>query len=150
MFSLRRLAPAVVALSLMVATPAQAAETVSLTPQEAEAIKLKLIQAKPNINTVTLFSFLAPGSGQAYMGHIDRSFMLWGGYLLGFTAIKLAVPETALTPGGPKTSDLAITGLFLGIATASAIDAYLLALKERKEYDLFINRLTERGAKPTP
>jgi hypothetical protein len=147
---LRRLAPAAVALSLLAAGPAMAAETITLTTQEAEALKLKLIQAKPNLNTVTLFSFLAPGSGQAYMGHIDRSFVLWGGYLLGFTAIKLAVPDGAVaTAGGPKTSDLAVTGLFIGIAAASALDAYLLALKERQEYDAYINRLTER-TRPTP
>lgn len=149
MFSLTRLAPAALAVTMLTATPAFAAEPITLTPQEAEAIKLKLIQAKPNLNTVTLFSFLAPGSGQAYMGHIDRSFMLWGGYLLGYTAVKLAVPDSVVVPGGPRTSDLAITGLFVGIATASAIDAFLLALKERQSYDAYINRLTERTS-PTP
>lgn len=149
MFSLRRLAPFALCVSLLTAGPASAAESITLTPQEVEAIKLKLIQAKPNLNTVTLFSFLAPGSGQAHMGHIDRSFMLWGGYLLGFTAIKLTVPDTNVVPGGPRTSDLAVSGLFLGIATASAIDAFFLALEERKQYDLYINRLTER-ATPKP
>lgn len=123
---------------------------VSLSAQEADALKLKLIEAKPNLNTVTLFSFLAPGSGQAYMGHIDRSFLMWGGYLLGFTAIKVAVPETAVAGnGGPKVSDLAITGLFLGLATASALDAYFMALKERQDYDAWINRLSEKS-RPAP
>jgi hypothetical protein len=172
MFSFRRLASIAVAASLLTAGPVLAEEQpapptpatpapseappappsapamtgpVALSLAEAEALKLKLIQAKPNLNTVTLFSFLAPGSGQAYMGHIDRSFLMWGGYLVGFTAIKVAVPETAVSAaGGPKISDLAITGLFLGIATASALDAYFLALKERQEYDALINRLTEK------
>ena len=124
------------------AAPA-AAQTIQLTPEEADAIKLRLVAAKPNVSTVTIASFVFPGSGQAYMGHVDRTLVMWGSYLLGYTAAKVAIPESQVV-GGQKISDLAIVGVFMGMSAWSAVDAYFLSVQRRADYDLAINRLTER------
>lgn len=140
-----RFAPVFLALALALglqAAPA-AAQTVSLTPEEAEAIKMRLVAAKPNVSTVTIASFVFPGSGQAYMGHVDRTLLMWGSYLLAYTAAKVAIPESNVV-GGQKVSDLAIVGVFMGMSAWSAVDAYFLSVQRRADYDLAINRLTER------
>lgn len=130
--------------SLIMAGPAAyASDPVVLTPDEVEAVKLKLIQAKPNVSTVTLAGFLFPGSAQAYMGHTDRAFTMWGAYLLVFGGAKSVWAETDLT-GGFRTSDIVITAAFMGMATFSAIDAFLSASAERAEYDGLINRLSDK------
>ena len=132
----------------LAAAPAQA-QIVQLTPEEAEAIKLRLVAAKPNVSTVTIASFVFPGSGQAYMGHVDRTLLMWGSYLTAYTAAKVAIPESQVV-GGQKVSDLAIVGVFMGMAAWSAIDAYVLSVQRRADYDLAINRLTERTMGLTP
>ncbi len=140
-----RFAPLILALALAIglnAGPA-AAQTVSLTPEEADAIKMRLVAAKPNVSTVTVASFVFPGSGQAYMGHVDRTLVMWGSYLLGYTAAKVAIPDANVV-GGQKISDLVIVGVFMGMSAWSAVDAYFLAVQRRADYDLAINRLTER------
>jgi hypothetical protein len=141
-----RLLPAALALVLaagLAVAPAVRAQTVSLTPEEADAIKLRLIAAKPNVSTVTIASFVFPGSSQAYMGHVDRTLLMWGTYLLAYTGAKVAIPESSVV-GGQKVSDLAVVGFFMGMAAWSAIDAYVLSVQRRADYDLAINRLTER------
>ncbi|MDB5101557.1 MAG: hypothetical protein JWM80_5978 [Cyanobacteria bacterium RYN_339] len=115
-----------------------------LTPEETEALKLKLIQAKPNVSTVTMASFLFPGSAQAYMGHTDRTLIMWGGYLIVFAGTKYYWADTDLT-GGLRTSDLVISGAFMGMAVYSAIDAFIEASTERAEYDKLINRLADKA-----
>jgi hypothetical protein len=127
--------------------PAFAAETISLTPEETEALKLKLIQAKPNVSTVTMAGFLFPGSAQAYMGHTDRTFLMWGAYLLVFAGSKYYWADTDLT-AGLRTSDLAISGAFMAMAAYSAVDAFIMASSERAEYDKLIYRLDDK-AHPT-
>lgn len=127
--------------------PAFADQTVTLTPEETHAIQLKLIQAKPNISTVTMSSFLFPGSAQAYMGHTDRTLIMWGAYLLVFAGAKYYWPDTDLT-AGLRTSDLVVSGAFMGMAVISAVDAFLLASADRVEYDRLINRLADK-ADPT-
>lgn len=120
-----------------------------LSGDEAAMLKLKLAEAKPNVSTAAIISFLAPGSAQVYMGHVDRSLMIWGGYLIGFTAIKMAISPTATTfPGGPTASDAAVAALFLGVAAFSSLDAYLLAVSERADYDRLIDRLTDKQPLP--
>lgn len=136
----------------MPAAPAQAqanGQTVQLTPQEVEALKLRLIMAKPNVSTVTIASFVFPGSGQAYMGHVDRTLLMWGTYLLGYTAALIAIPESTMA-GPAKIRDLALVSMVMGLASWSAIDAYGLSLQRRIDYDLVINRLTERGQGLSP
>lgn len=135
------------ALALNVA-PALAADPVTLTDAEVKAIKLKLIAAKPNPGTTAIVSFLAPGSAQAYMGHVDRSLMLWGAYLAGFTLFK-ALPLPAAQPGGPSIGDVAIGTLLIGVAAASSVDAYLLAVKQREQVDQVLGRLEDKTA-PVP
>jgi hypothetical protein len=132
------------------AGPAMAAEEpIALSAQEAEAIKLKLAMAKPNVSSAAIISFLAPGTAQVYMNHVDRALLLWGGYLLGFTVIKAVIPPTSNAfPGGPKTSDVAVGSLFLGVAALSSLDAALTASKEREDYDRYINRLTDKTPLP--
>lgn len=132
------------ALAPATALPAAAAD-ITLTREETEALKLQLIQAKPNVSTVTISSFLFPGTGQAYMGHVDRTLLMWGGYILAFTALKAAVPETMLT-AGQKTSDVAIVSVFMGLCTLSALDAYFLARAERSKVDRLLDKLSEKSA----
>ncbi len=125
---------------------------VVLTPAEAEALRMQLILAKPNVSTVAIASFVFPGSGQAYMGHIDRTLLLWGTYLTAFTAAKVAIPDSQVT-AGQKTNDLVVVGVFMGMAAVSAIDAYFLAHARRAEYDKSLNALSEKmgpPATPTP
>lgn len=122
-------------------TPGQ---TITLTPEEVEALKLSLIQAKPSVSTVTLASFVFPGSAQAYMGHVDRTLVMWGAYLLVFAGAKYYWPDTSLV-AGQKTSDVVVSGAFLAIAAVSAFDAYLLAQAQRDEYDRLINRLADKA-----
>ena len=126
----------------LTAAPA-VAQPVQLTPEEAEALKARLIQAKPNVSTVTIASFVFPGASQAYMGMPERTLVMWGSYLLACTALKVAVPDT-LVAGPTKVSDLAIVGVLMGMSAYSALDAYQLALARRADYDVLINRLTER------
>lgn len=143
--SVNRILTAVAGLAVvagLTASPA-AAQTIQLTPEEAEAIKMRLVAAKPNVSTVTIASFVFPGSGQAYMGHVDRTLIMWGSYLMAYTAAKVAIPEAQVV-GGQKVSDLAIVGVHMGMAAWSAIDGYVLAVQRRADYDLAINRLTER------
>jgi hypothetical protein len=116
---------------------------ITLTPEETEALKLKLIQAKPNVSTVVISSFLFPGSAQAYMGHVDRTLIMWGSYLAVFAGAKAIWPDTSLT-AGQRTSDLVIAGAFMGMAAVSALDAYFLARADRDEYDRLINRLADK------
>lgn len=142
---LRKLLPALaLTFALAAPSPAFAADEITLTPAEVEAIKLRLAIAKPNVSTVTIIGFLAPGSAQAYMGHMDRSLLIWGGYLLGFAVLKAALPSSPASPGGPSVNDLAVSSLFLGVAAGSAIDAYFLALGQRAEYDKVIGTLSEK------
>lgn len=151
-FRLRRpdLIGVALALALALHMPsALAAEPVTLTPAEVEAIKLKLIAAKPNPGTTAIVSFLAPGSAQAYMGHVDRSLVLWGTYLAGFTLFK-ALPLPAAQPGGPSIGDVAIGTLLLGVAAASSVDAYLLAVQRRAEVDQVLGRLEDKTAPVSP
>lgn len=130
--------------------PALAQATpVVLTPAEAEAVRMQLIQAKPNVSTVAISSFVFPGSGQAYMGHIDRTLLLWGTYLTTFTVAKLAIPDTELT-AGQKTNDLVVVGVFMGMAAVSAVDAFFLAQARRAEYDRVLNGLSEKMGTPVP
>jgi hypothetical protein len=145
----RSLVSAAVALTLVVgsgfSSPAQAepAISITLTPEEIEALKLKLIQAKPNVSTVVISSFLFPGSAQAYMGHVDHTLIMWGSYLLVFAGSKAIWPDTSLT-SGQRTSDLVVAGAFMGMAAISALDAFFLARTERDEYDRLINRLADK------
>ena len=141
---LRLLLSLILAGSLCTAAPAIAAEPVTLSDAEVEAIKLRLIEAKPNVGAVSVMGFLAPGSAQAYMGHVDRSLMIWGGYLVGFTVIQALVPAAPAAAGGPRLSDLAVTSLFLAVAAGSGLDAYFLSLAERQKYDQLINALTDK------
>lgn len=144
MFQPKLLSALFLTLALALPAPALAAEPIALTPEEVDAIKMRLAIAKPNVSTVTIIGFLAPGSAQAYMGHMDRSLMIWGGYLLGFAVLKAALPATPASPGGPSVSDLAVSSLFLGVAAGSALDAYFLAHSQRAEYDKLIGRLSEK------
>lgn len=139
-----RLMLSVILAATLSTAPALAAEPVKLTQEEVEAVKLRLIDAKPNVGAVSVMGFLAPGTAQAYMGHVDRALMIWGGYLVGFTAITALVPAAPAAPGGPRLSDLAVTSLFLAVAAGSGLDAYFLALKEREQYDQVINQLTDK------
>ncbi|HEY9722527.1 MAG TPA: hypothetical protein V6D47_10950 [Oscillatoriaceae cyanobacterium] len=144
-----RLLLSFVVITGLLSAPALAEDhTIALSDQEVSAIKQKLIDAKPDVRTSTLMSFLAPGSAQAYMGHVDRTFLLWGLYLLGYTGIKAGLPSP---PGqsGPSLSDLAVVGLFLALATASSVDAYMLSNHEREEYDKLIDDLTAKQV-PVP
>lgn len=136
-------------MGLLLGMPAQAAPMIGLPADEVDAIKLRLIASKPNVSTVTVASFVFPGSGQAYMGHVDRTLVMWGGYLLAFSAAKVAIPDTFQT-GGQKVSDLAVLGVFMAMAAGSAVDAYLLAVDERNRTDAVINRLAERASGLTP
>lgn len=119
-------------------------QVITLTPEETEALKLKLIQAKPNVSTVTMSSFLFPGSAEAYMGHTDRTLIMWGAYLLVFAGAKYWFADTDLT-AGLRTSDLVVSGAFMGMAVISAVDAFLLSSAERDEYDRLINRLADKA-----
>lgn len=124
--------------------PAASSNVITLTPEETQALKLELIAAKPNLSTVTMSSFLFPGSAQAYMGHTDRTLIMWGAYLLVFAGAKAFWPDTALT-AGQKTSDVVVAGAFMGMAAISALDAYLLARAQRDEYDRLIDRLADKA-----
>lgn len=139
-----RLLLSFVVIAGLLAGPAFAADqTIALSDQEVTAIKHKLIDAKPDVRVSTLMSFLAPGSAQAYMGHVDRTFILWGLYLLGYTGIKAALPTPA-GQSGASAGDLAVVGLFLTLATASAVDAYMLSSHERAQYERLIDDLTAK------
>lgn len=140
------IAPALPALAQ--ATPA-APTVVQLTPAEADALKLRLIMAKPNVSTVTIASFVFPGSSQAYMGHVERTLLMWGTYILAYTASTIAIPDSTMV-NQVKVRDLALVGSFMGMATWSALDAYGLSLQRRNDYDAMINRLTERSQGMTP
>ena len=122
---------------------ADSAHSVSLTPDETRAMELGLIAAKPSLSTVTLASFVFPGSQQAYMGHVDHTLGMWGGYLLVFFGAKAFWADTDLT-AGQRTSDVVIAGAFMVMATLSALDAFLLASQERDGYDRLINRLADK------
>ena len=82
--------------------PAFADQAVTLTPEETHAIQLKLIQAKPNVSTVTMSSFLFPGSAQAYMGHTDRNavfvFYAWTA-VVSLSVLLMYIGTTKGWPG---------------------------------------------------
>lgn len=126
-----------------VPAPATSAGPISLTPNETDALQLALIAAKPSLSTVTLASFIFPGSAQVYMGHADHTLAMWGLYLLVFAGAKYFLPDTSLT-GGLRTSDVVVAGTFMGIAAGSALDAFLMARTQRDEYDRLINRLADK------
>lgn len=121
----------------------------TLSGPEAEATFNALQLAKPNVSTAGVLGFLFPGTPQAMMGSLDRTFLLWGLYLAGFAGAKLFIPDTNLV-GGQRLNDVIVGGLFLGMASFSAVDAYLLAMGRRVTYDRLQDRLVEGQAPVLP
>lgn len=120
-----------------------------LSAQEAEALFNALQLAKPTISNVAVLGFLFPGAPQAMMGGLDHTFWLWGPYLAGFAGAKLFIPDSNLL-AGQRLNDVIVGGLFLGIATVSAVDAYLMAVQRRVTYDRLQDRLIESQAPVLP
>lgn len=120
-----------------------------LSAPEAEAIFNALQLAKPNLSNAAVVGFLFPGAAQAMMGGLDHTFWLWGPYLAGFAGAKLLIPDTNLV-AGQRLNDLLVGGMFMAMASASALDAYLLAQSRRQAYDRLQDRLIEGQAPILP
>lgn len=128
---------------------ARAAGEVVLSPDEVEALTLRLVEAKPNLATVAISAFVFPGAAQAQMGRVDHTLALWGGYLATYTVAKAFLPDT-LVSGGQRVSDWVVLGAFVTMASASAFDAYRLAQARRAAYDAVLNRLSDKAAPLSP